>query len=96
MQQPQVIAARVALSQEIRNLWASNLGLLRELTIRNCSKLTCLPTSLSLSSLESLSIDGCPDLEKRCQKETGEDWPKIAHIPHVGVPTYNVRAGRIL
>ncbi|KAG4403245.1 hypothetical protein GLYMA_01G065800v4 [Glycine max] len=57
-----------------------NLTLLRHLSIKNCPKLMCLPTSLSLSSLKSLTIYGCPELEKRCEKEIGEDWPKIAHI----------------
>ncbi|TKY69812.1 Disease resistance protein RGA2 [Spatholobus suberectus] len=62
-----------------------NLPLLRELHIENCSMLRCLPTSLSLSSsLQYLMIVDChPELEKRCEKETGEDWPKIAHIPHI-------------
>ncbi|KAL2666835.1 hypothetical protein AAZX31_01G034200 [Glycine max] len=62
-----------------------NLPLLHDLTIHYCSKLSCLPKSLSLSSLETLWILGCPELEKRCQKETGEDWTKIAHIPHIEV-----------
>jgi hypothetical protein len=35
----------------------------------------------SLSNLSSLIIENCPKLKKRCKKERGEDWPKIAHIP---------------
>ncbi|TKY45757.1 Disease resistance protein RGA2 [Spatholobus suberectus] len=64
-----------------------NLPLLRELRIYSCDKLRCLPTSLSLtSSLILLDIHGCSrELEKRCEKETGEDWPKIAHIPDTTV-----------
>ncbi|KAL2662193.1 hypothetical protein AAZV13_02G027100 [Glycine max] len=64
-----------------------NLPLLRQLHIWNCDKLTCLPPSLSLlSSLKELMIWGChPELEKRCEKEMGEDWPKIAHVPCVEV-----------
>jgi len=61
-----------------------NLSLLHELTIRYCSKLRCLPTSLS-RSLEYLTIFGCTELEKRCDKEKGEEWPKIAHIPHLNL-----------
>jgi len=37
----------------------------------------------SLSALKSLSIYGCPELEKRCKMETGEDWPKISHIQNL-------------
>lgn len=60
--------------------------LLQRLTIENCSKLRFLPTSLSLSSLERLSIKNChPELEMRCEKETGVDSPKIAHILHIGI-----------
>jgi len=60
------------------------LPLLREVRIVECYKLMRLPTSLSLSSLEELSIIGCnPELKKRCEKEIGEDWPIIAHIPRL-------------
>nr|KYP65543.1 Putative disease resistance protein RGA3 [Cajanus cajan] len=62
-----------------------NLPLLQRLDIGKCSKLRCLPTSLSLSNLEHLLIYDCPMLQKRCEKDTGEDWSKIAHIPHVDV-----------
>eukprot|EP00256_Glycine_max_P045444 XP_006597652.2 LOW QUALITY PROTEIN: disease resistance protein RGA2 [Glycine max] len=63
-----------------------NLPLLCELSIFFCSKLACLPTSLSLISLQQLTIFGCHlDLEKRCEKETGEDWSKIAHVPYISV-----------
>ncbi|TKY69643.1 putative disease resistance protein RGA4 [Spatholobus suberectus] len=63
-----------------------NLPLLSGLSIKNCSKLACLPTSLSLSRLKILGIWDCPELEKRCQKKTGEDWPKIAHIRDIRMP----------
>lgn len=59
-----------------------NLGLLRVLIISACPNLTCLPTTIQcLSGLKTLDIYGCPELKKRCRKETGEDWPKIAHVP---------------
>ncbi|CAJ2646967.1 unnamed protein product [Trifolium pratense] len=59
-----------------------NLGLLRELSISGCPNLMCLPTTIQcLSGLEGLYIDDChPELANRCEKETGEDWPKIAHV----------------
>ena len=63
-----------------------NLPLLHTLSIFFCSKLTCLPMSLSFSGLHQLTIFGChSELEKRYEKETGEDWPNIAHIPHISV-----------
>ncbi|CAJ1931529.1 unnamed protein product [Sphenostylis stenocarpa] len=60
-----------------------HLPLLHQLTIVNCPKLTSLPASLSLSNLKLLRICRCSELEKRCEKETGEDRPKIAHIPDI-------------
>ncbi|KAJ1416753.1 Virus X resistance protein-like, coiled-coil domain [Sesbania bispinosa] len=63
-----------------------NLSLLRELKIYVCPKLTCLPTSIQwLSGLKILSIHGCPELQERCQKDIGEDWPKIAHVQYIGI-----------
>ncbi|XP_057448412.1 putative disease resistance protein RGA3 [Lotus japonicus] len=65
-----------------------NLGALRSLIISECPKLRCLPMSIQcLSCLEQLSIIGCKELGKRCDKEAGEDWPKIAHIQRVEIQT---------
>ncbi|XP_048448021.1 disease resistance protein RGA2 [Pyrus x bretschneideri] len=35
--------------------------------------------------LSTLWIMNCPMLSERCKKEKGEDWPKIAHIPHINI-----------
>ncbi|XP_057733080.1 putative disease resistance protein RGA1 [Arachis stenosperma] len=60
------------------------LSSLRELSIDNCKSLGSLPDGVRhLTSLQYLSIVGCPMLKERCKKGTGEDWHKIAHVPHV-------------
>ncbi|KAH7571157.1 hypothetical protein JRO89_XS05G0261300 [Xanthoceras sorbifolium] len=59
-----------------------DLESLKALYIARCPKLTCLPADMhNLISLRELRIAGCPLLIERCKKDTGEDWPKIAHIP---------------
>uniref|UniRef100_A0A2N9FIE1 Uncharacterized protein n=1 Tax=Fagus sylvatica TaxID=28930 RepID=A0A2N9FIE1_FAGSY len=62
--------------------WLGNLTSLQNLDIEECPNLTSLPEGMRhLSSLQSLRIINCPHLEQRYQKEIGEDWPKIAHVP---------------
>uniref|UniRef100_A0A6N2N724 Rx N-terminal domain-containing protein n=1 Tax=Salix viminalis TaxID=40686 RepID=A0A6N2N724_SALVM len=65
---------------------------LSRLEIGSCPNLMSLPDGLarkfirwlqSLSNLNQLIIYYCPELEKRCKKEEGEDWPKISHIPNI-------------
>lgn len=64
--------------------WFGNLETLQELSFYCCPNLTYLPTSIQqLTNLRSLRIYNCPKLKERCQKETGEDWHKISHIPEV-------------
>ncbi|TXG48517.1 hypothetical protein EZV62_024392 [Acer yangbiense] len=64
--------------------WLGDLTSLQTLIIRHCPKLSSLPARIQgLTMLQILVICGCPELEKRCEKEKGEDWYKIAHIPNV-------------
>nr|XP_008375226.2 putative disease resistance protein RGA4 [Malus domestica] len=80
--------------QEIEDLGSlpeeiSNLTSLQKLTIKDCSNLASLPEGIrGLPCLNTLVIEKCPMLSERCKKETGEDWPKIAHIPHIDIHNY--------
>ncbi|KAL5563208.1 hypothetical protein UlMin_032955 [Ulmus minor] len=67
--------------------WIKKLVSLRSLAISDCHDIRVLPAGLkSLTSLQHLSILDCPLLVQRCGEQSGEDWPKIAHIPykHIG------------
>lgn len=66
--------------------WIANLKSLQYLRIWSCPNgpnLTSLPQEIhNLTSLQSLEIFCCcPLLQLRCQRQTGADWPIIAHGP---------------
>lgn len=62
-----------------------SLTSLEELKINDCPKLTCLPEEKLPPSLGCLEITNCPLLEERCQREKGQDWSKINHLPCVKI-----------
>ncbi|KAF6145719.1 hypothetical protein GIB67_032446 [Kingdonia uniflora] len=62
----------------------SQLMALQTLKVSNCNSLTCIPDELQhLSSLKRLQIYECPILGPCCQKEVGEYWNIISHIPNI-------------
>ena len=66
--------------------WFKNLTSLETLRIGGCPNLTSLPEGMShLTSLQRLHISNCPQLKQRCEKENGEDWDKISHIPNLDI-----------
>ncbi|KAL6595680.1 hypothetical protein ACP70R_048020 [Stipagrostis hirtigluma subsp. patula] len=55
-----------------------------KLSITNCPKLASLPDGIQeMTALRELDINECPDLQRRYQRETGEDWHLISHIPYI-------------
>ncbi|KAM2931526.1 hypothetical protein FF1_039718 [Malus domestica] len=61
-----------------------HLSKLTHLSLHRIEDLASLPEGIrGLPCLNTLVIEKCPMLSERCKKETGEDWPKIAHIPHI-------------
>ncbi|XP_031255098.1 disease resistance protein RGA2-like [Pistacia vera] len=59
---------------------------LARLSIVRCPKLKALPDSLlQRTTLKELNFSECPILSERYKKETGEDWPKISHIPNIDI-----------
>uniref|UniRef100_A0A2N9F1P4 NB-ARC domain-containing protein n=1 Tax=Fagus sylvatica TaxID=28930 RepID=A0A2N9F1P4_FAGSY len=56
---------------------------LQILRIHQCPNLKSLPDFLRKTPLKELTITYNPILKERCERETGEDWPKISHIPNI-------------
>ncbi|KAL7122715.1 hypothetical protein ACP275_01G060900 [Erythranthe tilingii] len=66
--------------------WLGDMTSLQSLYIYQCPKVASLPASIQgMTKLEYLEVYGCPEMERRCEREKGEDWHKIAHIPHLRI-----------
>ncbi|KAA3456454.1 disease resistance protein RGA2-like [Gossypium australe] len=65
-----------------------NLSSLRCLRLYLCDKLMYLPpvdVMRSLSNLKTMYIVHCPQLETRCERESGTEWSKISHNPRISI-----------
>ncbi|QCD85753.1 disease resistance protein RPM1 [Vigna unguiculata] len=60
-----------------------HLSSLEKLFLYKCPILQCLPEEGLPKSISKLRVEGCPLLKKRCKKQEGEDWEKIAHIKYI-------------
>uniref|UniRef100_A0A2N9F031 AAA+ ATPase domain-containing protein n=1 Tax=Fagus sylvatica TaxID=28930 RepID=A0A2N9F031_FAGSY len=58
---------------------------LQRLVILFCEELNSLPDFLRTIPLKELEIYCHPILHQRCQRGTGEEWPKISHIPNIKI-----------
>ncbi|KAL7234199.1 hypothetical protein ACSBR1_017737 [Camellia fascicularis] len=62
-----------------------HLTCLKQLRIDGCPQLQSLPEEGLLASLSSLEISYCPLLKPRCERDRGDEWHKIAHIPFIQI-----------
>ncbi|KAF6174348.1 hypothetical protein GIB67_040841 [Kingdonia uniflora] len=70
----------------------SQLKALQTLKVYYCNFLSSMSEELQhLTSLQRLKIKRCPILEPRCQKEVGEDWSIISHIPNIHINSEKIQ-----
>ncbi|KAL7122807.1 hypothetical protein ACP275_01G067100 [Erythranthe tilingii] len=66
--------------------WFGDMTSLEEIYIKECPKLASFPTSIRrMTNLRYLTVNKCPELERRCERANGEDWHKIQHIRHMRI-----------
>ncbi|XP_074319890.1 putative disease resistance protein RGA3 [Silene latifolia] len=77
--------------------WIDSLTSLKSIDISYCPRLKSLPREMSnLSNLTYLRLEGCSrELTERCQSPSGEDWPKIQHIPTIYIQPPILKWGRM-
>ncbi|KAL3497603.1 hypothetical protein ACH5RR_040335 [Cinchona calisaya] len=75
---------------EVLPEWLGKIPSLEGLSISDCKSLMQLP---NLNNLQLLSIRYCPHLTQRCAKDSGAEWHKIAHIPHIEIDGVSVKRG---
>ncbi|XP_050159703.1 putative disease resistance protein RGA4 isoform X1 [Malus sylvestris] len=61
---------------------------LSSLEIRYCKGIKTLPDFLCKTPLQDLIIEDCPSLSERCEQGSGDEWPKISHIPNIKISSY--------
>lgn len=72
--------------KSVASMGLRNLISLEILVLSNCPKLrSVVPKEGLPPTLAELEIEDCPILGKRCLKNKGKDWLKIAHIPKVKI-----------
>uniref|UniRef100_A0A804JYB3 Uncharacterized protein n=1 Tax=Musa acuminata subsp. malaccensis TaxID=214687 RepID=A0A804JYB3_MUSAM len=60
---------------------------LRELRLLDCSNMRMLPEGLrGLTQLKLFELHGMPIIKRRIEKDTGEDYYKIQHVPSINMP----------
>jgi leucine-rich repeat protein SHOC2 len=68
-----------------------SLESLEKLVISECDMLAKLPKALiNMKSVQTLIILDCTLLLPRCQPDTGDDWPQIAHIENKQIMKTNL------
>ncbi|RVW74251.1 putative disease resistance RPP13-like protein 1 [Vitis vinifera] len=70
--------------KSVASMGLRNLISLKILVLSSCPELgSVVPKEGLPPTLAELTIIDCPILKKRCLKDKGKDWLKIAHIPKV-------------
>jgi len=91
--QPLSLSLRIVMFEELpatlalpEQLLQGSTESLQTFIIRDCPNIREMPDCIgNLNKLQNLEIRDCPSLSKRCRNGTGEDWPKIKHIPKIEV-----------